>query len=248
MGVDLKSRSTILLLLFIFSPFSIAKTIDVVVGLAKPPYVISKDVSGYEIELIQAVLAKIDYKANFIFIPFGRSVKMLKHDNIDAIMTMNEGMVPDKEQLSNVYINYQNVAITLKKNNIILNTITDLSSYYVASFQLAPKILGEQFANAVQKSPLFVEIADQSRQVKLLYEERFDVIVMDLNIFKHLAEPAGGLDDFSDIDIHYIFGISPYRMVFKDVLMVTRFNAALAEFKQSTQFQQLVEKYKVVLF
>ena len=94
---------------------SVAKqTFKVVVGLSKPPYVIKEAQAGFELELIRQVLTNIGKTPEFIFIPYGRSEKMLELSDISAVMTVNQQMFPKNDQLSESYINYQNVAISLK--------------------------------------------------------------------------------------------------------------------------------------
>jgi hypothetical protein len=47
----------------------------------------------------------------FIYTTFGYSSKMLKIQEVDAIMTTNKSVFSDQLKLSDVYIFYQNVAI-----------------------------------------------------------------------------------------------------------------------------------------
>ncbi len=220
-----------------------AKDFEVVVGLAKPPYVLEDEKSGFEIELVSQVLASMGKPVKFVFIPFGRTPKMLESKGIDAIMTVNNQTFHDPSLLSNVYINYQNVAISLKRNEFEINSIADLSNRTIASFQLAHKVLGEEFADAVSKSPMFIQVANQLSQPQLLISNRIDVLVMDVRIFRFIIRQLGLEMLESQIAIHEIFPLSPYRMAFKDKSNVALFNDMLIQYKTSDAYKDLKSKY-----
>jgi len=135
---------------------SIAKDkLIIAVGLAKPPYVIQANNTGFEIELIRNILASMGKSTEFVYTSFGHSSKMLEVDEIDAVMTTNSRMFTDTTKLTNVYITYENIAISLKNKNLIIESIKDLANHSVASFQKADKVLGVEFEIAVNQSPFF---------------------------------------------------------------------------------------------
>lgn len=233
-----------LILTLIFTATSMAKQpFKVVIGLSKAPYVIEETQSGFELELIQQVLAKIGKKAEFVFVPFGRSEKMLKIPDISAVITVNEHMFPNNKNLSESYINYQNIAISMKKNALTINSIDDLSHYSIATFQLAHKVLGEEFSLAATSSPMYIQVANQEKQVELFLLGRVDVLVMDVKIFLHYLNKLDRIKQQSDIAFHYIFPVSPYRVAFKNSENVIAFNQAMKAFKATDNYQKLIEKY-----
>ena len=236
----------IILFVTIFSSASFASRFDVVVGLAKPPYVIQDTNSGFEIELVSAVLKRMNKSPNFVFVPFGRTVRMLHSDRVDSIMTVNTNLINDLSVLSDTYIVYQNVVVTRKSDNFQLKNLNELSNLSIAAFQNANKILGVDYGEQVKRSPSYVEIANQKNQTKLLFEKKVQALVMDINIFRALSPTVGGTSDFSDVDIHYIFPKSPYKMAFKNKENIPEFNHALSEFKSTDQYQQLIEKYNLL--
>lgn len=238
-------KHIIIFILFSFISFNgfANQAFKVVVGHSKPPYVIEESQSGFELELMRQLLTLIGKEAEFIFIPYGRSEKMLSIPDISAVMTATQQMFPNIKTLSESYIDYQNVAISLKKNTISLNRIADLGNYSIASFQLAHKLLGEEFALAVAQSSMFIQVANQERQVELLVHERVDVVVMDIKIFLHHLAKLRVSKNLDDIKFHHIFPISRYSVAFKNSADVAAFNQALADFITTDKYQQLVEKY-----
>ena len=219
----------------------------IVVGLSKPPYVIKESMSGFELELIQQIFKVSGKRAEFIFVPYSRSEKMLQRDDITAVMTINEQVFPNTTLLSENYINYENVAITLNKNNILLPNISSLANHTVASFQLAHKVLGQEFANAMKIAPVFTQIVDQEKQVELLLRGRIEVVVMDVKIFLYYLNKLNMSARKSDVKFHHIFPVSPYRMAFKHKTERDEFNQALAKFRHSARYQNLISKYNFKL-
>lgn len=215
----------------------------VAVGLAKPPYVIQADDSGFELDLIRNIFKKMGKSTKFVYTPFGHTSKMLKVKDVDAVMTTNQHVFSDESKLSDVYISYQNVAISLKESNLTINTVEDLANYTIASFQKADKVLGQTFADAVDKCPLYLKIADQSQQPALLLKQRVEVLIMDLRIFQYFAGELG-LDDIDgQFTIHPIFPMTDYRMAFKSKKHVQAFNDIWAQYQQSGEYLQLKESY-----
>lgn len=170
---------------------------------------------------------------------------MLEVTEVDVVMTTNQSVFSDISKLSEEYVTYQNVAISLKDNNLTINTINDLANYTVASFQAADKVLGKAFADAVAKTPLYMEIADQSQQPKLLLKNRVDVLIMDINIFNYFARELGIKDIKSRFTFHQIFPKTHYRIAFKDKLLVQPFNDVLAQFKLTEEYSQLKKSYNL---
>jgi polar amino acid transport system substrate-binding protein len=217
----------------------------VAAGLQKPPYIISTKNSGFEIELVRSILQTIGYQAEFVYIPYGRSWRMLGVRGIDAVMTATDEVVKDHRKLSDAYIFYQNVAITLKAKNFSINKVIDLQHYSVAAFQNAKKLLGEDFKQASEKMPAYIEIIHQKRQLSLLSQGKVDVIVIDKNIFNFLLNESKLNLKNNDFAFHHIFPKSYYKMAFNDVKNVKPFNLALQKYIKTTGYQKLMQKYNL---
>ena len=217
--------------------------IVVAVGLAKPPYVIQQNNSGFELELLRNVFQKMGKLTKFVYTSFGHSSKMLEVKEIDAIMTTNQYVVSDTSKLSNTYITYQNVAISLKENNLSINTINDLANYSMASFQKADKVLGPEFSIAAKQSPLHLKIGEQKKQPILLLKKRVDVLIMDINIFKYLIKELGLESIDEKFTFHFIFPKSSYQVAFKNKENISIFNNALANYQNSEAYLLLKERY-----
>ena len=220
--------------------------LDVIVGLAKPPYVISEGDTGFELELITAVLNRMDTSPRFIYAPLGRSVKLLDQGMGEALLTINEYIVPNDKIRSSPYITYQNVAISLSSSGINIDKIEDLEKNSVASFQFAHKYLGPIFATATRNNVNYIEIPNQFQQVEMLLEKRIEVIVMDINIFNYIfTQLTMGNKAQPELSVHKVFPENPYSMAFKDETKVQTFNTTLMEFLQSAEYKSLKQKYEI---
>ncbi len=217
----------------------------VAVGLAKPPYVIQEFDTGFELDLIRNLLKEMGKSTKFVYTQFGHSSKMLKVKAVDAVMTTNKSIFSDSTKLSDKYITYQNVAISLKSSQLTINTIADLANYSIASFQKADIVLGQAFADAVDQSPAYMKVAEQSRQPKLLLKKRVEVLVMDKNIFSYFARAQGIKDIQASFIFHPIFPETHYRMAFKNQKYVDDFNEAFAKYKLTNEYLALKNRYNL---
>lgn len=227
----------------IFTTTGWAKELSVAVGWTKSPYVIEATDSGYEIELIRHIFDTMGHQVSFVYVPYGRSYDLVKAGSVDAAMTLNANIDVSPAHLSDVYIEYQNVAVSLTKLGVHLEDISDLKDLTIVGFQNASKVLGEQYLNATKLSPTYIELPDQIRQVKMLYENKTQVVVMDVNIFIHISESLSTSSTLPDVSIHDVFPRTGYRMGFLDAELSNQFNQALAAYKQSESFAKLLKKY-----
>ena len=92
-----------------------AKQLDLAVGWSKPPYVIASGNTGYELDLVRSVLHSIGHEMSPLYVPFGRAPVMLKKGVVDIALTIHKNVEINLFQLSDVYITYQNVALSLKE-------------------------------------------------------------------------------------------------------------------------------------
>lgn len=165
-------RRVCLVFLLIISSYLLAKPFNVVTGIDRPPYSLQRAKTGVEIELLNAVLDKVVNKHEFVFAPYVRSIKILDVRNIDAMTTASVALYKASGKLSMPYIQYQNVALTLKSANLKLESINDLERFSIATFLNAKTILGDTFNQAVSKSSQYTELSDQSLQLHMLRKNK----------------------------------------------------------------------------
>lgn len=226
-----------------------AKEVHMIFGLALPPYVIQESNSGFEIDIIRAALAvkghtlKPTY-ASFLVVP-----KMLKEKQADAAQRGN----PDLKESDGFYygseptVIYQDNAITLKKNNLKIDSLAELQGKSIVSFQGATQFLGPEFAAAVKGNPNYQESSNERRKLQMLYANSAQVYTGDVNIFKYYRTSVkNDVDTTQEVVYHKVFPTNTdvtRNAVFLDKQVRDDFNAGLKQLKSSGQYQQIIKKY-----
>ncbi|UAA38198.1 transporter substrate-binding domain-containing protein [Paraneptunicella aestuarii] len=221
----------------------LARTLEAAVGWTKPPYIIAETDSGFELDLVRQVMKSLGHKINPIYVPYGRSYSMLENNQVDLTLTLSEQVGVHISKLSDVYVTYQNVAISLKKSNVTINQIADLQHYSVVAFQNARMLLNKTFSDAVAKNDMYIELPYQRNQVEMLFNGNTDVVVMDINIFNHLSRELTGKNQMEKVNVHNLFPLNHYRVGFADPVLRYDFNQALGNFVETQEYRDLVKKY-----
>ena len=230
----------IYLLILLASLQCFSKELTLVTGFSKPPYSLMNENAGFELEIIQTVFEELDYDIRFVTAPFGRNQRMFKVDGVDGLTTANKKLYSKSEHLTEPYIIYRNVVITLKKSNIKITSITDLANYKLAAFQNSKTILGPLYAHTVSKSLKFLELSEQSNQLKMLETGAVDGVIMDINIFKYFNQNHN-----LDVDVHALFEPSIYGLLLKDKTLVPEVNRVLRNFLASKKYPLMAEKWGI---
>lgn len=226
-----------------------AKEINMIFGLALPPYVIQENNSGFEIDIIRAALAVKGYTLKPTYASFLAAPKMLKDKQADAAQRGNpelregEGFFYAGEPT----VVYQDNAISLKKNNLKIDSLADLKGKSIVSFQGATQFLGPEFAAAVKGNPNYQESSNERRKLQMLYANSAQVYTGDANIFKYYRNTVkGDVDTAQEVVYHKVFPTVndvTRHAVFLDKQVRDDFNAGLAQLKSSGQYQQIIKKY-----
>lgn len=229
--------------LLLLSNSASADKLTVAISASKPPYVYQEDgkLTGFEVELMQRLMARMGYQLEFRVLPFATTMKMLKDPNIDGIMTASPLVFKDKSVITKPYISYKNVALTLTKNQIAVTEVPQLGKYSLASFQLASRVLGAEFEKASKQSPKYLEVSQQAEQLDLLKTGEVSALVIDENIFSHLKPK-----DYPAVTVSELFDANLYGLALKDPAFVKLFNRVWLSYKKSEEYQALKRKYKMV--
>jgi len=235
-----------LLALGLLTASAAAKKIEVAVGWTKPPYVIEKNNTGFEVELLRNIFKSMGHTFVPIYVPYGRSYYLLQIGKVDATMTLSSRLDISPAVMSDPYINYHNVAVSLKGRGITIDRISELANYSLVGFQNASIFLGDEYKAASERSRFYVELPDQKKQVEMLLLGRTDVVVMDINIFNYLSREIIGSSHMGNVDVHRIFPVNAYRLGIYDPQLRDEFNKALVKYKNSPDYQKLVEQYEFI--
>ena len=249
-ALSLKSKFKFLVItLFFISFFNHSKesgvlpSIKLLTGLPKPPYILNDGQTGLQLDIISKAFNCNNQQAVFINMPIGRNITRLKTSEALGIITVAPDFKYPGLHVSHPYIVYQNVVITLAENNTKIDSVDDLSMLSVGAFQTAKKMLGDDYAKAVGIGIEYREIADQNKQIKMLFERSVEAIVLDLAILEYFIKL--NKDDIyqQKIKIHYIFDKRLYSAGFKSKRLKDSFERGLACIKENGSYASTVDSY-----
>ncbi|MCW3170952.1 substrate-binding periplasmic protein [Shewanella subflava] len=219
------------------------KVINIASADSRPPYILPEDRSGLELDIIRSAFADQGIEVNFQFSSRNRQMLHFEQHKVDAIITVNQysgvsGFFSDN------YISYQNVAISLAKDDLRIKNIDDLVGLSVVAFLNANNVLGDAFHQMTKKNLSYLEVSPQQKQNKMLYLQRVDVVIADKNVFQYLNTLiARDVDVSENLHYHMIFPASDYFASFHDEKLKNSFNQGLKNIRNNGVYQQLQQKY-----
>ena len=232
-------------------PYVFADEITMGVGFALPPYVIQESSSGIEIDILREAFAVKGHTVKFEYLPNVRTLLFFEAGKLDGTINVKKGTMLTGYYSDDV-ITFQNVAVSLKENNLSIEKILDLADnrFRVLAFQNASKVLGDEFSKVAEKNIFYKEIADQSIHSLLLLKGRVDVLVSDRRIlFYHLmkARMSNKLNPEEQqlkLRMHDIFPPTKYQFVFKSEKIRDDFNEGLKVIRENGAYEAIIKRYQ----
>ncbi len=238
----MKKLILVSLIAMLFS-FAFAKEITVAVGLSLPPYVISENNNGIELDILREALKPYGYKINPIYVPLKRVAVEISQKHAQAALTVNENSGLKNVFFSDSHIAYQNAVIALKSKNWDITKLSDLDGKSILAFANAHKYLGKEFRAYIKGHKNYEEINNQEVQVARLFGGRTDVLISDINIFKYYRINNSKADTSAPVKIYKIFPKTNYKIAFTDSKIRDQFNEGLQNLKKSGRYQKIINKY-----
>lgn len=222
-----------------------AGVIELTAGFSKPPFVIENNAHyrGIQLDLITEIFALENQAVNFIHVPLARSFSSVSKWHSDGTITLPSAHQQDNVFISEPYISYQNVVVTLAEDNLIIDTLDDLSGKNVIAFQTARKFLGRDYIEAIKNAEYYQEMADQIKQIELLFIKRTQVLVLDINILKHFLYSHRDKKYNKPYKVHRLFTPRVYSAGFKSKEIRDQFNRGLKVIKANGKYQKILDKY-----
>lgn len=223
--------------------------IRVAFGSALPPYVIPETHNGIAADIIKAALEPAGFAIKPLYYPYARRLVAYKAGDADAVCDISENIINADHlegYFSDIAYEYENIGVSLKKNGYRFSGISDLRDYSVVAWQGAKAAIGREYAAMAEKNKRYTEVADQKRQVKVLFLGRADVIQLDRLIFQYYRNEIakeGIIDVSQPVDIFPLFGKNRCGFLFKDRAVRDAFNRNLAAIRKSGEYEQIVQSY-----
>jgi polar amino acid transport system substrate-binding protein len=219
------------------------KEISIVVGLNKPPFVIEKNDSGIQLDILRSAFAAMEYQVRFVYVPLGRHLKSLEQLGVDAVGIISQTHPLSAElYLSSPYITYQNVVAALKQSNFDIDSFNQFEGKTLVAFQNASLFLGAQYRSSTLKASLYHELSEQKRQVKMLMRKRADLIVIDKRILAYLYTQLPKEEQLP-IETFSLFKPTLYSAAFKKAEHRDIFNQGIEIIKNNGLYQNIFNSY-----
>ncbi|MGO9309489.1 MAG: substrate-binding periplasmic protein [Spirochaetia bacterium] len=213
------------------------------VGLSLPPYIIQGPDNGVDADIVRQALLASNYTLKLQYVPFARVAVSMANKSADCAFPINEASGVTGVFYSDSHINYQNVVVALKSRALKISSPADLKSLRVVAFGDAPNYLGLEFAAMAKANKSYSELADQQSQVKMLFKDRADALVMDINIFKYFRQNIKDMDVSQDVVFYQIFPPTAYKVAFTSKDVCEKFNAGLKAIKASGKYAEIFKTY-----
>lgn len=218
-------------------------SIKIVTGLAKPPFILTSQKDGMQLDVVKEAFLTENIDVAFVPVPLGRNITELRKWDIAGILTIPDDFQYSGLHISKPYMTYQNVAISLVENDIEINNIEDLQGKSIVAFQKAKKFLGDNYNKAVSYSLDYREIAEQDKQISMLFAGRTEVIIADINIFKYKVKSQSDPMFHKTFKIHYIFPERKYSAGFKSKKVKETFDKGVQLLIDNGTYNTILDKY-----
>ena len=85
------------------------------------------------------------------YVSMSRRIQEFETRRVDGILTVTKSFHP-KACLTDVYISYQNVVLSMSSDNLQITNVGDLARYRIAAFQTAHIIISPEYTKMAEKN------------------------------------------------------------------------------------------------
>jgi len=216
------------------------------ISLDIPPFVMDQADSGLEVDLVRQALG--DATLPFIQLSYEDLQTAVQQQRADVSVGVQPGDA--SVHYSADFVTFANYAISKKADGLRIDSVADLNDHQVLTWENAYLELGSAFeALFAPHSPQrnnYLEVADQEQQVRMFWEGKGLVIVIDRSIFDYFSRKLGHAPD--EANYSAIFPpVTPFKVGFRDAAVRDRFNAGLAAICKSGAYDKLLKRYGVAV-
>jgi len=232
-------------LLIYLSPLSIAQTIKMGFGESLRPYVIQENNSGIEVDIIRAALAYKNHHLIPIYAPLHSLPILFDKQRVDAINVKLQVNLTRTHFDAQPSLFYQDVIVTLEKNNYTIKQSSDLKGLRVFAFHNAHLYYPEWLV-PLKNTAMYKEGSLQFSQVSLLHLQRVDAIIADENIIQYYTHrlKKEGKVTLLPTRIHSFAKPLPIKASFAQQSIRDDFNKGLVHLQETGEYQKIIDRYK----
>lgn len=229
-----------------YAPAAERPELLVAISLDMPPYVMDDAASGLEVDIVRQAL--MGYRLHFIQLPYGELQTAVQQRGVDVSLGVQQ---EDNDLLSSTdFVTFANYAISKKADGFRIDSVADLRDRQVLTWGNAYRELGGEFeamfSPQSSQRKNYIEVADQEEQVRMFWEGKGLVVVIDHSIFSHFSRKMN--HPLDQVAFHAIFPpVTNFKAAFKDVAVRNRFDEGIAALCGSGEYAELLQRYGVVV-
>ncbi|PSU33643.1 substrate-binding periplasmic protein [Photobacterium lutimaris] len=220
--------------------------LTVAISTDMPPYVMQSGSEGLEVDIVRHALE--GYELEFVQMPLSDVQNAVQDKKADVAI----GVLVDDGDIfySDHLVTFVNFAITKKSDDLAIDSIDDLKTHPVLTWQNAYLELGGEFQDLFSPGSEYRsnyhEFGDQAKQVAQFWKADKQVIVIDRSIFEFFTKVMK--QPIDSVNYHSLFPpVTEFKASFKDKAIKDSFNKKLKEMCQSGKYVKLLEMYDVEL-
>ncbi|WP_019676554.1 substrate-binding periplasmic protein [Arsukibacterium perlucidum] len=215
------------------------KTLKVAVNIG-PPWAFYQEgtgVTGIDVEIIRHILTSLGYETEFHLLGYSRLIKEFNEGKYDVASPA--AFAAENGHLTQRYLPFHDVAVSLKKHKHRIDTIADLKGKNVIAYQFARSVLGDEFAGAVTDAN-YLEVAERELQLTLLVNDRTDLVIDERRLLSYIMQQHYPNQKLA---IHPIFANKSYGAIIKDKYLQQQFDKELLNIQANGVYQKILSKW-----
>lgn len=221
----------------------------VLMGIARPPFVMEETGSGISIDLFTEAMKRIGVRFRSSHVTNDRMVRDLQDGLADVAVELQK-ISPDY-YYSDAFVTYNNVVASREAAGLNFVRWSDLARRDVCAWQQAERDLGSDFSRARATFQTYNEFGVQSAQVRGFALGRCEVVVIDQSLLawhlRELRDREPGLHPPALADLRMVpvpgkAGLD-WFVGFRDKTLRNRFNDALRAMRADGTYTRIVERY-----
>lgn len=180
--------------------------------------------------------------------PNKRLITELENGELDASMSIPKNS--HKIYYSDVFVYFDNYAVTKKSRKIKIASIKDLKGKTLVSWHNAHEDLDDENFMTMYKSNVFSlkQTPKQNMQVKAFLSDRFEVIIIDKTILRYLSKKIQKSLNLPEQDLEFEYNkiFSKHTNLysgFSSSELRDKFNKALDSMRKDGTYEKIVESF-----